>query len=129
VLREAAGEDPAEPGCPGPSTSLTNVRAARARSARPASVTLSRTATLAITAPALPRPPRPGNRPGSGRTQGNARSTPLYTSSRHTASAAPVRGPSVVAAPVRGRPCKADGPAHRSEAPIPVRYTSVHTAI
>ena len=27
--------------------------------------------------------------------------------------------------PVRGRPCKADGSAHRSRAPIPVRYTSV----
>jgi hypothetical protein len=37
----------------------------------------------------------------------------------------PVRGPSVVAAPVRGRPCKADGPVHRSLAPIPVRYASV----
>ena len=36
-----------------------------------------------------------------------------------TASAKPpVRGPSAPAAPVRGRPCKADGPAHRSLAPI-----------
>jgi hypothetical protein len=34
----------------------------------------------------------------------------------------------VDAAPVRGRPCKADGPAHRSHAPIPVRYASVDPA-
>jgi hypothetical protein len=39
-----------------------------------------------------------------------------------------VRGPSVVAAPVRGRPCKADGSPHRSQAPIFVRYASVDTA-
>jgi hypothetical protein len=48
--------------------------------------------------------------------------------SRHTASADPVRGSSVVAPPVRGRPRKADGPAHRSLAPIPVRYASVDPA-
>ena len=49
-------------------TSLAGIPA-RARSARPASVTLSRTAVL-------PFPGRParGNRPGSGRTQGHARS-------------------------------------------------------
>jgi hypothetical protein len=78
--------------------------------------------------PPSPARPAPGNRPGSGRTQGNAPSTPLCTSSRHAASADPVRGSSVVAAPVRGRSCKADGPAHCSQAPIPVRYTSVDTA-
>jgi hypothetical protein len=44
------------------------------------------------------------------------------------APADPVRGSSVVAAPVRGRPRKADGPAHRSQVPIPVRYTSVDPA-
>ena len=32
-----------------------------------------------------------------------------------------VRGSSAVAAPVRGRPRKADGSPHRSQAPIPVR--------
>jgi hypothetical protein len=36
-----------------------------------------------------------------------------------------VRGSSVVAAPGRGSPRKADGPSHRSRATIPVRYTSV----
>jgi hypothetical protein len=76
-------------GCPGPSTTETKERAARARSARPASVTLSRTVSPAITAPALPGRPIPGNQPGSGRTQGHARSTPLCTSSRHTG----LRGP------------------------------------
>jgi hypothetical protein len=44
------------------------------------------------------------------------------------ASADLVRGPSVVAPPVRGRPCKADGPSHRSQAAISVRYASVDTA-
>jgi hypothetical protein len=34
----------------------------------------------------------------------------------------------VVAAPVRGRPFKANGPSHRSQAPIPVRHASVDTA-
>jgi hypothetical protein len=126
---------PSPHGCPGPSTSPTNARAARARFARPASVTLSRTDTPAITAPALPRPHRPGNRPGSRRTQGHARSAQPRTSSRHNGLRGPlvrdgplVRGPYVPAAPVRGRPCKADGPAHRSQAPIPVRYASVDTA-
>jgi hypothetical protein len=65
-----------------------------------------------------PAAPPPGNQPGSGRTQGNARSAPPSTSSRHNGpSRTLVRGSSVVAAPVRGRPCKADGPAHRSLAP------------
>ena len=74
--------------------------------------------------------PAPGNRPGSGRTQGHARSAQPRTSSRRNGLRADlVRGPSVVAAPVRGRPCKADGPPHRSLAPIPVRYASVDTAI
>ena len=41
----------------------------------------------------------------------------------------PSVGSSVVAAPVRGRPCKADGSPHRSLAPIFVRYASVDTAI
>jgi hypothetical protein len=45
-----------------------------------------------------------------------------------TTSADRIRGSSVVAAPVRGRPCKAGGPSHRSLAPIPVRYASVGTA-
>jgi hypothetical protein len=83
--------------------------------ARPASVTLSRTAAPAITAP--PFPARPGK--PAGRTQGNARSAHL---------ADPVRGPSVPAVPVRGRPCKADGPPHRSHPTDAVRYLSVDTA-
>ena len=62
-------------------------------------------ATLAITAPALPGRPAPGNRPGSGRTQGHARSARPRTSSRRNGlRAGLVRGSSVVAAPVRGRP-------------------------
>ncbi len=44
------------------------------------------------------------------------------------ASADLVRGPSLDAAPVRGRPCKADGPAHRCQPADAVRYTSVDTA-
>ena len=40
-----------------------------------------------------------------------------------------VRGSSVVAAPVRSRPCQADGSAHRSPVPIFVRYASVDGAI
>jgi hypothetical protein len=79
-------------------------RPAPAPPARPASVTLSRTATLAVTAPALPRPPR-GNRPGTGRTQGNARSSPPRTSSRRNGLRASLaRGSSVAGPPVRGRP-------------------------
>jgi len=51
-----------------------------------------------------PRPPQPpGNRPGSRQTQGNERSARPRTSSRARASTDPVRGSSVVAAPVRGR--------------------------
>jgi hypothetical protein len=76
--------------------------------------------------PPLPGRPAPGNRPGSGRTQGNARSAQPRTSSRaRAASADLIRGSSVVSALVRGRPCKAAGSAHRSLAPIPVRYASV----
>ena len=73
---------------PGPSTSETNARAARARSARPASVTLSRTAALPSPHPPFPGRPAPGNWPGSGRTQGHARSAPPRTSSRTRAASA-----------------------------------------
>jgi hypothetical protein len=56
------------------------------------------------TRPSPAAPPR-GNRPGSGRTQGNARSSPPRTSSRRNGlRAGLVRGSSVVATPVRGRP-------------------------
>jgi len=80
--------------------------------------------------PPFPARPAPGNRPGSGRTQGHARSALPRTSSRAPRRLRrPGRGSSVDAAPVRGRPCKADGPAHRSHAPIPVRYASVDSAI
>jgi hypothetical protein len=93
-------------GCPGPSTSETNARAVRARSTRPASVTLSRTASPAITAPALPRPPRPvpGNQPGSGGTQGHARSPQPRTSSRHNRIRGPRPWPARRRGPVRDRP-------------------------
>jgi hypothetical protein len=116
-------------GCPGPSTSPTNVRAARARSARPASVTLSRIARPAITAPALPRPPRPGKPAGQRADAGKC----TLSSAPNVKPYTGLRGPpsvdsSVPAAPVRGRPCKADGSPHRSQAPIFVRYTSVDTA-
>jgi hypothetical protein len=83
----------------------TNVRAARARSARPASVTLSRTATLAITAPALPRPPRPGKPAGQRADAGTCTlSSAANVKPAQRAFADLVRGSSVVAAPVRGRP-------------------------
>jgi hypothetical protein len=116
-------------GCPGPSTSPTNLRAARARSARPASVTLSRTATLAITAPALPGRPAPGKPAGQRADAGtctlsSAANVKPALGLRRTL----VRGPSVPAAPVRGRPCKADGPAHRSHPTDAVRYLSVDPA-
>jgi len=76
-----------------------------------------------------PGRPAPGNRPGSGRTQGNARSAPPRTSSPvHRPPRTPSVDSSVPAAPVRGRPRKADGSPHRSQAPIPVRYASVDTA-
>jgi hypothetical protein len=114
---------------PRPSTSETNERAARARSARPASVTLSRTAALAISAPAFPAALAPGNLPGSGgRRDIHAQLCRERQAAHCGASADLVRGSSVDAAPVRGRPCKADGPAHRSHAPIPVRYASVDRA-
>ena len=104
-------------GCPGPSTSETNARAARARSARPASVTVSRTAAPAITAPAFPAaPPREIGRAAGGHrecTLDSAANVKPHTGLRGppwtVRAAAPVRGPSV-AAPVRGRPCKADAP-------------------
>jgi hypothetical protein len=43
----------------------------------------------------------------------------------HRLPRTPPVGSSVPAAPVRGRPCEADGPSHRSQAPLPVRYASV----
>jgi hypothetical protein len=117
-------------GCPDPSTSETNVRAARARSARPASVTLSRTATLAITVPTLPRPPHPGetSRAAGGRRDMHAQLGPeRQAGTTGLPSSLPVTRPWSWH-PVRGRPCEADGPAHRSLAPIPVRYASVDPA-
>jgi hypothetical protein len=53
----------------------------------------------------FPGRPRPGKPAGQGRTQGNGRSALPRTSSRHNGPSRPlVRGSSVVAAPVRGRP-------------------------
>jgi hypothetical protein len=105
----------------------TNARAARARSARPPGRPASRSPgppSQPSPHPPFPGRPRPVNQPGSG-----ARSAPPRTSSRYNGPPRTlVRGPSVVAAPVRGRPCKADGPPHRSQAPIPVRYASVAPA-
>jgi len=79
---------------------------------------------------ALPRPPCPGKPAGQ---RADAETCTLSSAANVKPCTGPpprtlVRGPSVVAAPVRGRPCKADGPSHRSLAPIPVRYTSVDTA-
>jgi hypothetical protein len=55
--------------------------------------------------PPFPGRPAPGNTPGSGRTQGHARSAQPRTSSRRNGLRADlVRRSSVVAAPVRGRP-------------------------
>jgi hypothetical protein len=79
--------------------------------------------------PPFPGRPAPGNQPGSGRTQEHARSPQPQTSSRHTASADPVRGSSVVTAPVRGRPRKSRRCTPTVlAAPTPVRYASVDTA-
>jgi hypothetical protein len=81
-----------------------------------------------LTAGSPPAPP-PGNRPGSGRTQEHARSAQPRTSSRaRAASADPCPWPVRRRGPVRGRPRKADGPPHRSQAPVPVRYASVDSA-
>ena len=68
--------------------------------------------------PPFPGRPAPGNHPGSGRTQGNARSTLRRMSSRNMPTARPVR-PSV----------EADGYTDRASGTKPVRYASVDTAI
>ena len=89
--------------------------------ARPASVTLSRTTTLAITAPPSPAASlRETSRAAGGRRDMHAQ---LSRARGRFSGSGPwlVRG----RAPVRGRPCKADGPSHRSRATIPVRHTSV----
>jgi len=93
--------------------SLTAPRGPQRAEACPASVTLSRTAALPITAPALPRPPRPWEtgRATGGRRDMHAQLSRERQAAHGPASAALVRGPSVVAGP---RPCKADGPARRS---------------
>jgi hypothetical protein len=120
-------------GCPEPSTSETNARATRARSARPASVTLSLTATLAITAPALPRPPCPGKSAGQRADAGTCTlSSTANVKPTHTVSAAPCPWPVRRNGPVRGRPCKADGSPHRSQALISsaIRpWTPQHSAL
>jgi hypothetical protein len=100
-------------GCPGSSTSKTNERGARARPPR-ALPDRRRAHHL----PALPRPPRHQKPAGQRADAGTCtlscaanvkpRTAPLNT------SADLVRGLSVDAAPVRGRPCKADGPSCRS---------------
>jgi len=81
------------------------------------------------TRPSPAAPPR-----GTGRAAGGRREMRAQLSRERQAAPGPsprtsVRGPSVVAAPVRGRPCKADGPSRRSQSSIPVRYASVDTAI
>ena len=73
--------------------------------------------------------PRETGRAAGGRRDMQAQLSRERQAAHGAASADLVRDPSVVAAPVRGRPCKADGPPHRSRPPIPVRYASVDTAI
>ena len=82
----------------------------------------------ATSAPALPCRLAPGTQPGSGRTQENTRSARPRTSSHTRLPANLVRGPSVPAARVRGRPRKANGPSHRSHPTDAVRYSSVDPA-
>ncbi len=79
------------------------------------------------TRPSPAAPPRETGRAAGGRRDMHAQLS-RERQAGTTASADLVRGSSVVAAPVRGRPCKADGSPHRSQAPIPVRYASVDTA-
>ena len=88
-------------GCPGPSTPATNARATRARSARPASVTLSRTPPWPSAHPPSPPARVPGNRPGRGRTHGDARPTRRRASSRKHAAGAARPWPSVKQPTVR----------------------------
>ena len=80
------------------------------------------------TRPSPAAPPRETGRAAGGRRDMHAQLS-RERQADATGSADLVRGSSVVAAPVRGRPCKADGSPHRSLAPIFVRYASVDTAI
>jgi len=115
-------------GCPGPSTSPTNERAARARSARQASRS-PRPPPSPSPHPPFPARPAPGNRRGSGRTQEKCTLSSAANVKPRTGRLPRtlVRGPSVVAAPVRGRPCKADGPPHRSPGPDSRPLTCIGT--
>jgi hypothetical protein len=75
-------------------------------------------------------PPRPGKPAGQRADAGTCTLSSAANVKPHTGPPPRtlVRGSSVVAVPVRGRPCKADGPPHGSLAPIPVRYASVDPA-
>ena len=68
----------------------------------------------AITAPAFPGRPAPGKSAGQRADAGKCTlSSAANVKPTQRAPPTLVRGSSVVAAPVRGRPCKADGPADR----------------
>ena len=80
------------------------------------------------TRPSPAAPSRETSRAAGGRRDMHAHLNRERQAARRAAPANLVRGSSVDAAPVRGRPCKADGSPHRSQPPIPVRYASVDTA-